>query len=144
MHRAQTKQGFLVLLALSLFTAAAAAEDAATSTQGAVVVRQDRPPGAQISFWLESSLNRVFPGSPPGSAQIELLAARNGRIAFQACLRNDRISPLDVECKVIGADDVKPQVRLVGFVPMPHFTTDTDLKELDGIGFLPGLVPDVL
>ena len=45
---------------------------------------------------------------------------------------------------VSGADDLKPRVRFVGLVPMPHLTPNTDPKELDGAGMLPGLVPDPL
>ncbi len=109
-----------------------------------VIVHPEGAKGGQAAFWLETSLNRVFPGSKPGSAQLELMAARNGRIAFQACLRNERSTPLDCTCQLSGAGDLEPLVRLVGFVPMPHFTTNTAPKELDGVGFLPGLVPDVL
>jgi Domain of unknown function (DUF4091) len=96
------------------------------------------------SFWLETSLKRVFPRSPVGSGELQLLAARNSRISFQACFRNNRVQPFDVECKITGADDLKPQVRFVGMVPMHHFTPNTNPKELDGVDYLPGLVPDPL
>lgn len=108
------------------------------------VAAQNGPADPRVSLWLETSLKRVFPGSKPGSSQLELLAARNGRIAFQACLRNDRAAVLNGECKVTGSDDLRPQVRLVRCVPMPHFTPGTASKELDGLEFLPGLVPDML
>src|SRR5262245_33497310 len=58
----------------------------------------------RISYWLESSLKRVFPATAPGSATLRVLAARNGRTAFQACVRNDRARPLGIECTV-EADD---------------------------------------
>jgi hypothetical protein len=32
----------------------------------------------------------------------------------------------------------------VGYVPVPHHNTDTPLEELDGVGHMPGLVPDPL
>jgi hypothetical protein len=102
----------------------------------------DQPP--QISTWLETSLHRVFPASEPGAKELSLLAARNGRIAFQACVRNGRTQPLSVECSVSGAEDLKPLVRFVGLVPMAHLTPNTAASELDGIGMLPGLVPDPL
>src|SRR5687768_2278865 len=95
-------------------------------------------------YWLTTSLQRVFPSSKPGEGRIELLAVRNGRVSFQACVRNESTKPLDVECKVIGADDLKPMVRWVGLVPMHHLTPHTDAKELDGVGNIPGLVPDPL
>lgn len=134
--------GVLILTALAWPALSAEAGD--VSEKNPILVKPDGAAGGQVAFWLESSLQRVFPGSKPRAAQLELLAARNGRIAFQACLRNERIFPLDCECKLAGADDLRPQIRVVRFVPMPHFTTDTDPGELDGIGFLPGLVPDIL
>src|SRR4051794_27459001 len=80
-----------------------------------VVVEQ--PGGGRISYWLESSLKRVFPATPPGSAAPEIIVARNGRASFQACVRNDRVRPLDIECTVSGGDDLRPRVRWVGIVP---------------------------
>jgi len=97
------------------------------------------------AFWLETSLNRVFPTSPPGHRRdIQLIAPRNGRVSFQACVRNDRTWPLDMECSVSGADDLRIQVRREGFVPQWNYTADTPRSELDGQGFVPGLVPDPL
>ena len=49
-----------------------------------------------------------------------------------------------MECSIEGAEDLNPMVRLVGLVPMHNFTPITEAEELDGIGFLPGLVPDPL
>lgn len=98
-----------------------------------------------VSFWLETSLHRVFPTSSPGDKQtLELLTPRNARLSFQACLRNDRTWPIDVECSVSGGDDLKIKVRRVGFVPQWNFTADTSKSELDGWGHIPGLVPDPL
>ena len=111
---------------------------------GPMTLRPVGSGGAQVDCWLESSLKRVFPGTRPGGARTELLAARNTRMAFQACFRNDLPQALEVECRVIGADDLRPQVRWVGLVPMAHFTPATDASELDGVGHLPGLVPDPL
>jgi hypothetical protein len=98
-----------------------------------------------IAFWLESSLTRVFPTSPAGEKRsIQLLTPRNAQLSFQACLRNDRSWPLDVECTVLGADGLTVQVRRVGFVPQWNYTADTSQDELDGLGHVPGLVPDPL
>lgn len=97
-----------------------------------------------VAIWLESSLKRIFPASPAGSTNLNLLAARNGKIAFQVGLRNREIYWQHIECSLADADDLKSQVRLVGFVPVQHFTGGTEPDELDGIGFLPGLVPDPL
>ncbi|HPP20219.1 MAG TPA: DUF4091 domain-containing protein [Phycisphaerae bacterium] len=98
-----------------------------------------------ISFWLASSLKRVYPTSLPGSRQaLDQITPRNARFSFQACLRNDRSWPAEVECSVSGADDLTVQVRRVGYVPQWNYTGDTPETELDGIGHVPGLVPDPL
>src|SRR4051794_5481558 len=96
------------------------------------------------SLWLESSLKRVFPNTEPGSAKLELLAPRNGTVSFQACVRTNRTAPLRVDGQLEGAEGVESRVRLVGLVPMPHFTQGTAASELDGVGSLPGLAPDPL
>ncbi len=97
-----------------------------------------------VSFWLESSLNRVFPTSAPGSRRLSEITARNARFSFQACLRNDRSWPIDVQCSVAGADDLKISVRRVGYVPQWNYTADVPKSELAGWGHVPGLVPDPL
>jgi hypothetical protein len=97
-----------------------------------------------VAVWLASSLTRVFPSTPPGSTTLELLAARNGTISFQACVRNKRAYRLSMDGAIEGAEDLAGQVRLVGLVPMPHHTNGTEASELDGVGQLPGLVPDPL
>lgn len=98
------------------------------------------------TFWLETSLKRIFPQSPApeGVSSLQLLAARNSRIAFQACFRSNSTDPFQVACSLEGADELKPRIRYVGLVPMHQFTPNTDMKELDGKGYLPGLVPDPL
>lgn len=99
----------------------------------------------KLAFWMESTLNRVFPQSPEGtSTSIELLSGRNMKLSFQACVRNRSIHAQDVECVVTAPDAIKVRVRRVGYVPLKHLTTDTDPSELDGAGLLPGLVPDPL
>src|SRR5687768_16439511 len=89
---------------------------ASTSIAGPIVVPLNKETGAKAQFWLASSMQRIFNKTAPGDAKIELLSARNGRIAFQACFRNEQTTTLTVECKVIGADDLKPQIRYVGMV----------------------------
>jgi hypothetical protein len=96
------------------------------------------------AFWLETSMKRIFPTTPPGEASLHLLAARNSRIAFQACLQNRSTTAINVDCKILGADDLKPLVRLVGFAPVWHHAAGTKTNELDGVGQIPGLVPDPL
>jgi len=101
--------------------------------------------GKAINCWLQSSLQRVFPRSAAQSAiPLELLAARNSRISFQACLHNNTSGFKKVECSIEGADKLNPTIRLVGLVPMYSFTPGTPEEELDGIGHYPGLAPDPL
>src|SRR5438270_10416952 len=69
-----------------------------------------------IKTWIETSLHRVFPNSPTGaSSDLNLIAARNQTLSFQACLRNGTAGKLHVECKVEGNSDVKVRVRRVGY-----------------------------
>jgi hypothetical protein len=128
----------LVQLALGLTTSRA--EDPVVAKPIVVEAKA----GGRTSYWLESSLRRVFPATPPGPAALEILAARNGRASFQACVRNDRVKPLDIECSVAGGDELKPRVLWVELVPVRHRTPSTDLAELDGAGHLPGMVADPL
>ena len=100
--------------------------------------------GASVDLWLDTSLTRIFPNTKPGSARLELLAARNSTISFQACLRNNRDTPLQIDGAISKAEGLQGQTRLVGLVPMRHLTPLTAPEELDGVGQLPGLVPDPL
>ena len=135
-----TAGGTLVLLQLAFGPTASRADDPVVA-KPIVVEAKD---GGRTSYWLESSLKRVFPATAPGSATLEILAARNGRASFQACARNDRVQPLDIECTVTGGDELKPRVRWVEMVPVRHRTPHTDLAELDGAEHIPGMVPDPL
>jgi hypothetical protein len=113
-------------------------------SSGAISAKHPKNADQNVSFWLETSLNRVFPTTPPGKANLHLLAARNSRISFQACLQNSGPKALYVDGAISGADDLKPLVRLVGFAPVWHHTYNTETNELDGVGKIPGLVPDPL
>lgn len=98
-----------------------------------------------IRFWLETTLKRVYPTSAPGdSTRLDMLAARNEKVSFQACFRNGKTNSALVRCEVVGADGWKARVRRVGFVPMDHLDTYVPKEEIEGIGFIPGLCPDPL
>jgi hypothetical protein len=133
-----------ILLGIGLLAFHQAAVAATNQASAPLIVQLGSKAGPSAAFWLDTSLRRVFPASQAGTTNLTLLAARNGRIAFQACVQNRRGSPLPVGCSISGVDDLKPQIRRVGYVPMLHYTTDTDPAELDGFGVLPGLVPDPL
>ena len=135
----------VVLLMMLVLVMCAAPAQAQTAAKGPLVVEPDGKPDLQVKFWLESSLKRVYPRSEPGSAEpLSILAPRNGTVSFQACLRNDRPWELKPTCTVTGADDLKIQVRRVGYVPMLHVTSDTPPSELEGGNLIPGFVPDPL
>ena len=133
MTRVRTFRRILLLFIAALVSSSVSAEEEAKSDMD-----------GRANFWLETSLRRVFPTSAPGSTNLHLSAARQSKTAFQACLQNRSTLPLFVDCKVIGADDLKPQVRLVGFAPVWHHTPNTSDQDLDGVGKIPGLVPDPL
>jgi len=98
-----------------------------------------------LKFWLETSLRRVYPTSPPGgSTALDMLAARNERLSLQACFRNLETNSAIVRCDVSAPDGWGVRVRRVGFVPMRGLDTFTPKDELEGIGFIPGLCPDPL
>lgn len=94
--------------------------------------------------WLTSSLQRIFPNTLPRNSEHNLLSARNERVSFQACVRNTGVSPITAEVSVEGPDDLGITVRRVGYVPVPHHNTDTEEAEFDGVGNIPGFVPDPL
>ncbi len=95
-------------------------------------------------FWLESSLKRVFPSTQASErGMVEITAARGERVSLQACVRNPSSRDMRASLSVEAPDEPRVQVRRVGFVPMAHHNTDDD-PEYDGIGHIPGLVPDPL
>jgi glycosyl hydrolase family 123 len=98
----------------------------------------------EIVFWLETSLKRVYPNSPPASSSLKLLAARNEKLSFQACFRNLKTNSVFMRCEVVAPAGIQGRVRRVGFVPLPNFNTYVPKDELEGIGFIPGLCPDPL
>lgn len=131
--------GASVIPALDLFQNPVSAKADDGSPHSNTLDNQD------ISFWLESSLNRVFLQTlPKKRGNTKLLAARNSRIAFQVCFRNNTSKTKIVNCALEGAGMMKSVIRSVGHVPIGDFTPITDIKELDGVGHYPGLAPDPL
>jgi hypothetical protein len=59
-------------------------------------------------------------------------------------VRNDNSTLLFSDVRLLDAEDLKPQVRFVGLVPVNHPTPGTDPAQLDGLDNIPGLVPDPL
>lgn len=70
--KAERMPTMLLMIILLVLTVSVAAH-----AQGPLTV--EPKPGEKVSFWLESSLKRVYPKSEPGSAKpLEILAPRNG------------------------------------------------------------------
>jgi len=65
-------------------------------------------------------------------------------LSFQACYRNESSRGLTIDCSVTTPEGIEAMVRRVGYVPMRNFTAHVPLAELDGVGYIPGLVPDPL
>lgn len=97
-----------------------------------------------VSVWLESSLSRVYPSSEEKDRDLKLLSPRNAKKSFQVCVRNLTIEAVPVEVGVLGPDGLGVRVRRVGYVPLRHFNTGTQTDELEGVGHVPGLVPEPL
>lgn len=96
--------------------------------------------------WLATSHQRQFRAARPGGKRaLSLAAARGQSLAFQAaCATPAGSSPGLVRCRVDAPVGVGATVRVVGSVPVPHHNTATPAAELDGLGFIPGYVPDPL
>ncbi|HVJ86459.1 MAG TPA: DUF4091 domain-containing protein, partial [Caulifigura sp.] len=129
------------VVTLGVAERASGAEAAAdANSSGAAPLEKD---GAV--FWTESSLKRIYPTSAPGSAAPRVLVtARNAQVSFQLAVRNLKDCSIRVRAAVTAPGGWKVQVRRVGFVPMRNLDTDTPIEELEGVGHVPGLVPDPL
>lgn len=84
--------------------------------------------------------NQAFPGEP--FKRIE--AALNERFSFQVVLRSDTARRIEVGAE--GPSGWEIRVRRVGLVPQEHHNTPVmdDPLEMDGLGHVPGFVPDPL
>ncbi len=123
------------------------------AADGPLILEPEGPGKGSAAFWLETSLHRIYPGTAPSPRRtIDLDAGRNYQVSFQAAVRNDRPQPLTVRCSVresatatgTGPGGLQIRIRRVGYVPQRHHTPATDPAELDGVGHIPGLVPDPL
>lgn len=95
--------------------------------------------------WLEPVSRRVYPRSAPrGGATLRLICARGEKVAFQACVRQLGPKAVRVCLEATAPSGWDVSIRRVGWVPMPHFSTETEPQDLEGLGHLPGLVPDPL
>lgn len=99
-----------------------------------------------IECWLQDCHVRVFPNrNAMRSAPLSLDIARGEAAAFQVAVANS--DPGQVRKIALFAEapaGISLRIRRVGFVPLPHFNTDVPDDEREGLGRIPGLVPDPL
>jgi hypothetical protein len=97
-----------------------------------------------MQAWLSSSLVRHYPQSPAREqTTLTVHAALRERVSFQVAFRTEG-KVAEVTAVVQAQAPLVAQVRSVGYVAMPHRNTDTPDEETDGLGHLPGYVPDPL
>jgi hypothetical protein len=95
--------------------------------------------------WLEPVSRRVFPRSAPrGGTMLRLAGARGEKVAVQACLRQLGPKAVHVHLSAALPAGWECSIRRVGWVPLPHLSTETEPQDLEGVEHLPGLVPDPL
>jgi len=100
-----------------------------------------------IQSWLTSSFVRHFPQSSAGrNTTVALEGARNESLSFQVGVRQSGDRPQKVNVAVDGPKGWSVRVRRVGYVPVRHFNTpiETSAADIDGVGHIPGYVPDPL
>lgn len=95
--------------------------------------------------WTVSSLVRIFPSTLPSRDFRRVIdVARNERFSFQLAVRNPDSEPISVEVATGDPPGWTVRTRKVGYVPVRHFNTETSADERDGLGCIPGYVPDPL
>jgi hypothetical protein len=103
-----------------------------------------KPAINESSAWLAHSLKRYYPTSPVENRDdLFLEVARHERASFQVVIKNG-LEVAEVGASVDPLSGVTAQVRSIGYVPLAHFNSDTPQKELEGVGYVPGFVPDPL
>ena len=96
-----------------------------------------------MHVWLTSSLARNYPATRPRRRRsVRLHAARGEQVSFQVAFRTE--ATRQQVTAAASCDGLTARVRRVGFVPMPHHNAETPVEELDGVGHIPGYVPDPL
>lgn len=100
-----------------------------------------------VRCWLQDCHYRQFPtGNPFRNAPLQLDIAQGESTAFQVVIANpDKENVADIRIhEQAPTSGITLRIRRVGFVPLPHFNTLVPDEERDGIGRVPGLVPDPL
>lgn len=133
-----------LLMAVPVF-ALSAISTGADQTSGGLLTAGEQVSSAPYPVWAQTSLQRVFPRSEAGtSTSYSMIAARNQSLSFQICAQNGSAGVVPAEVTIADDANLDVRVRRVGYVPMDHHTPHTRKEELDGVGHLPGMVPDPL
>jgi hypothetical protein len=100
----------------------------------------------QIHAWPAHSLKRYFMNTEQWGVPepVVIHAARGQTVSFQACFHARCFHRMEVKGVVEESGALGTQLRVVGYVPVRHFNTQTPISDIDGAGHLPGFVPDVL
>src|SRR3954462_14153780 len=107
--------------------AGAAALGTVSATPLAVAGTRDQSPLDQegAKYWSETSLNRVYPNSPVGSAApLALTTCRNAQLSFQVCFRHQKDCSVRVRAELTPPPGWTARIRRVGYVPLQHLDTD--------------------
>ena len=100
-----------------------------------------------VQSWLSTSCTRWYPASEPGARRtLSLDAARNEQFSFQVVVRSDDANTQKVQVAAEGPSGWAVRVRRVGYVPVRHLNTALaeGPLEVEGLGHVPGYVPDPL
>ncbi|NLG48673.1 MAG: DUF4091 domain-containing protein [Chloroflexi bacterium] len=100
-----------------------------------------------MQSWVTSSLVRHFPSTPAQAVRpLSLDAALNEQVSFQVAMRQKAQPGLRVRLAVDAPAGWFARVRRVGYVPVRHLNTpvEADQTDVDGLGQIPGYVPDPL
>jgi len=98
-----------------------------------------------IRSWTATSLVRHYPSTPARRAgDLRLEAALNERTSFQVALRQEGDEPQWVCVEIQAPKGIRVRLRRVGYVPVRHHNTPILPDETDGLGMIPGYVPDPL
>lgn len=98
-----------------------------------------------LQTWTTTSLTRHFPATPAQRSRAPMLdAALNERVSFQIALRVEEGEPQHVRLEAEAPRGIDVRLRRVGYVPVRHHNTPVMPGETDGLGHMPGYVPDPL
>lgn len=95
--------------------------------------------------WLSQSCRRIFPSDKAErGGTLKIHCAMNERVSAQVAIRSSEENPMPVAVEVEVPASCSARIRRVGYVPVQHHNTGTTEEELDGVGKIPGYVPDPL